>query len=118
MRILRSFLLLAALWDVAAAAALLLTPRGRAGVGEAAPTGRTRAFGGIVLGFGLLYGALAVRPVRPLLASSAVAKTVGATSGAIGLVRGQRDLVTVVSIADAAWIPGFVAGWLLRRPGR
>jgi hypothetical protein len=118
MRILRSFLLLAALWDVTAAAALLLTPQGRAGVGEGAPAGRTRAFGGIVLAFGLLYGALALRPVRPLLAVSAVAKTVGATSGAVGLVRGQRDLVTVVSIADTAWILGFVAGWLLRRPGR
>jgi hypothetical protein len=118
MRILRSFLLLAGLWDVAAAAALLLTPPGRAGVGEAAPTGRTRAFGGIVLAFGLLYGALAVRPAQPLLAVSALAKTVGATSGAVGLVRGQRDLVTVVSTADATWVPGFVAGWWLRRPGR
>ena len=104
----RLFLVLAALWDLLAGAALLLLPVGRGGVGTRIPTARARAFGGVVVAFGLLYAALAVRPARPLLVVSAVAKSVGATSGVVGAARRQRDVVTAVSLADAAWVPGFV----------
>ncbi|WP_375387899.1 hypothetical protein [uncultured Amnibacterium sp.] len=105
----RLFLALAAAWDLFAAAALLLLPVGRAGVGTRIPTSRARGFGGVVLAFALLYAAGVFRPARPLLIVSAAAKTVGATSGVVGAIRRQRDIVTAVSLVDAAWVPGFVA---------
>lgn len=105
----RVFLALAAAWDLVAAAALLLLPVGRGGVGTRVPTGRARGFGGVVLAFALLYAAMVVRPARPLLVVSAVAKTVGAGAGIVGVIRRRRDVVTAVSLVDAAWVPGFVA---------
>lgn len=59
-------------------------------------------------GFGLLYGALAVRPSRVLLIVSTVVKASGALAGVVGMLRGRRDVITPVSLADAAWLPGFV----------
>jgi hypothetical protein len=104
----RRFLVLAAVWDLAAGAVLLLLPEGRGGVGTVTPTGQARRSGWIVVVFGLLFGALALRPTRPLLLAGAVAKGVGATSGVVGAARGKRDAVTLIGLADAAWIPGLV----------
>jgi hypothetical protein len=108
MRTRRPFLIAAAVWDIAAGVLLLVVPEGRGGVGTVTPTGRTRGFGGIVIAFGLLFAVLAARPVRSLLVVATAAKTVGAGSGVLALSKGQRDVVGLVSLADAVWLPGFL----------
>jgi hypothetical protein len=104
----RQFLVFAAVWDLAAGTLLLLLPEGRGGIGPVTPTRRARASGWVVVVFGLLFGALAVRPTRPLVLAGAVAKGVGAASGVVGAAAGRRDAVTLVGLADAAWIPGLL----------
>ena len=72
------------------------------------PTARARTLGVVIAGFGLLYAALAVRPSRVLLIASTIAKASGALTGVVYMLRGRRDVITLVSLADAAWLPGFV----------
>jgi hypothetical protein len=96
----RPFLVLAAVWDAFVGAVALAQPEGR--------IAHSRRNGLIVLVFAALYAVLAVRPWRPLVIASAVAKAVGGTSGAVGLARGDRDVITWLSLADAAWLPGFL----------
>lgn len=96
----RLFLALAAVWDVGAGAAALRLPAGR--------VPRSREIGLVVLGFAALYAALAMRPWRPLVIASAVAKGVGGTSGVVGIAQGRRDVVTLLGLADAVWLPGFL----------
>ena len=108
MRSRRRFLVLAAMWDLAAGALLLALPEGRGGIGRDAPTRAARASGWVVVVFGLLFGALAVRPTRPLLLAGAAAKGVGAASGLVGLTQGRRDAVTLVGLADAPWLVGLL----------
>jgi hypothetical protein len=101
MRFRRAFLVLAAAWDVGVGTIAVTLPRGR--------VARSRESGVVVLVFAVLYAVLAVRPSRRLLVVSALAKAVGGTSGVIGLARGRRDVITWLALADAAWLPGFVA---------
>ena len=96
----RLFLVLAALWDVLVGVLALRQPEGR--------IPRSRESGLVVLVFAVLYGVLAVRPWRPLLIASAVAKGIGGTSGVVGLAQGKRDPITLLALADAAWLPGFL----------
>lgn len=100
--------MLAAAWDLAVGMMLLVLPEGRGGIGSVTPTRRVRIVGAVIVAWGVLYAALAWRPVRALLIVSAIAKSVGGANGVIGLIRGNRDAVTAVSLADAAWVPGFV----------
>ncbi len=103
----RLFLLLASAWNLAAGGILLSTP-----------TRRARLIGGVVLVFSALYAVLARRPVRALLIAGAIAKTAGGVSGVFGWWRGDRDVVTVISVADAAWAPGFaLLAWRRNRRG-
>lgn len=104
----RLFLVFAAAWDVAVGVLLLVLPEGRGGIGSVTPTSRVRMVGAIIIAWGALYAALAWRPVRALLIVSAIAKCVGGANGLLGLLRGNRDAVTAVSLADAGWVPGFV----------
>lgn len=101
MRFLRPFLVLAAIWDLGVGVVAVTLPEGR--------VARSRRSGVVVLLFAALYAGLAVRPWRPLLIVSAVAKVVGGTSGVVGLVRGERNVITWLALADAGWLPGFVA---------
>lgn len=96
----RVFLALAALWDVGAGTVAVTLPEGR--------VPRSRPIGFLVLAFAVLFAGLAIRPSRPLLLASAVAKAVGGTTGVVGLVRGERDPITLLALGDAVWLPGFV----------
>jgi len=100
MRSRRTFLALAAVWDVGVGVIAVTLPSGR--------VARSRESGIVVLVFAALYAVLAVRPRRPLLIASAVAKGVGGTSGVVGLAQGKRDVITLLALADAAWLPGFL----------
>lgn len=101
MRRRRLFLVLAAVWDLGVGAIAVAQPAGR--------IADSRRNGIVVLVFAALYAVLAVRPVRSLIVTSAVAKAVGGTSGVVALAQGKRDVVTWLALADAAWLPGFVA---------
>lgn len=107
----RLFLLSAALWNLAAGAALVALPGRRARGVPAGP--HAREVGVVVVAFGALYAFMAVRPIRTILVVSAVAKVVGGVSGLAAMHQGRRDAVAFVSLADAAWVPGFVVA--LRR---
>lgn len=123
MRSIRWFLALAAAWDVLVGVAFLRgagrretetrggdTCANASGGPAAAPPSATayRAFGLVVLAFAVLYAALAVRPNARLLAFSAAAKALGGASGAAGLLSGRWDVLTLLSLADAIWFPGFL----------
>lgn len=111
MRGIRGFLVAAAAWD-AMVGAVALVRAGRRGGGDgqtASAAGTDRAIGVVVLAFAVLYAVLAVRPDRRLLLFSALAKVVGGMSGAAGLLSGTRDALALLALADAAWVPGFLA---------
>lgn len=101
MRRRRPFLVLAAVWDLGVGAIAVTLPEGR--------VARSRGSGVVVLVFAVLYAGLAIRPSHRLLVVSAAAKAVGGASGAVGLAQGKRDVITWLALADAAWLPGFVA---------
>ena len=100
MRARRRFLVAAAVWDVVVGTVSLRLPEGR--------VARSRRIGVVVLAFAGLYALLAVRPSRPLLIASVVAKGIGGSSGVVGVLQGKRDRITLLALADAAWLPGFV----------